>query len=199
VSNLDNDRIVQELVAREAIRDVVWRYCHAIDRGDEAVLKSVYWPEASEDHAGFVGPASDFIVDAMKKISENEQLQHLIGNTIIRITGSKANVESYFFCYQRLPVLEEGHPRWSGRVGDGRSDVMMGGRYLDQMERRGMEWRILHRTLAIDWWRLLEGSANWSTGLTGQPVLMGTRVPTDPSCRLFRGDKLEFRSESLKT
>jgi hypothetical protein len=176
---------VQRLSDREAIRDTVWRYCRAIDRCDKPLLQSVYWPEATEDHAGYDGSAEGFIALALTQIGQNEQLQHFIGNSLIRLVRPKASVESYFIAYQRLPPLQADHPSWNGRAGAGRSDVLIGGRYLDQFECRNSEWRILHRTLSIDWWRLFEGSADWSLGLTGQPILMGSHKPDDPSYGVF--------------
>ena len=36
---------VQELKSREAIREVIHRYCQAVDRFDLDMLKSCYWDE----------------------------------------------------------------------------------------------------------------------------------------------------------
>lgn len=42
---------ISELLDREAIRDCLYRYCRGIDRGDEAALRSTYWPDAHDNHA----------------------------------------------------------------------------------------------------------------------------------------------------
>ena len=36
---------LQDLVAREAIRDCLYRYCRGIDRADAEMLRSAYWPD----------------------------------------------------------------------------------------------------------------------------------------------------------
>ena len=44
----------QQLADREAIRDVAIRYCRGVDRLDVDVLKSAYWPDATDHHGDFV-------------------------------------------------------------------------------------------------------------------------------------------------
>lgn len=48
--------VVQELLDREAIRDCLTRYAHAVDRGDEAMLRAVYWPGATDDQLSRPAP-----------------------------------------------------------------------------------------------------------------------------------------------
>jgi hypothetical protein len=50
---------------------------------------------------------------------------------------------------------------------DGDRDAVIGGRYLDRMDRRGTQWRIAHRTMLYDWSRDLGESIDWSQGLMG--------------------------------
>ena len=44
----------------DAIRQVVARYARGVDRLDADVMKSAYWPEATDDHGVFVGNAMVF-------------------------------------------------------------------------------------------------------------------------------------------
>jgi hypothetical protein len=170
---------VQSLIDREAIRDVLMRYCYGADRCDESMLKSVYWPEATDDHGVFSGKASDFIPFVLKMASQMDQMQHLVGNILIRNEAATAKCESYFIGYHR-PKDEEGKP----------FDMIAAGRYLDALEKRGDEWRIIRRRVVFDWYRNLEGSADWSRGFNGSGIEMGGRVPKDPSVVHFAANSL---------
>ena len=51
---------VEQLSDIQSIRDVALRYCRGVDRLDEDLMKSAYWPDATDDHGTFVGNAMDF-------------------------------------------------------------------------------------------------------------------------------------------
>lgn len=57
---MDHEEIA-ELLDREAIRDCLYRYCRAVDRADEAALRSSYWPDAHDSHGVYSGSAEGFI------------------------------------------------------------------------------------------------------------------------------------------
>ena len=46
---------------------------------------------------------------------------------------------------------------------------MIGGRYLDRLEQRNGEWRIVERTMLYDWFQDFGLSADWSQGVMGMP------------------------------
>jgi SnoaL-like domain len=173
------------LLDREAIRDVIMRYCYGADRSDEPVLQNVYWPDATDDHGVFSGPASQYIPFLLKTAGQMDQMQHLVGNMLIRNTEHSASCESYFFGYHRVKN-EQGIPQ----------DKIASGRYLDELEQRDGEWRILRRKVVFDWFRDLEGSADWTRGLHGVHVTMGARVPDDASVGFFA--KYDLKSPALK-
>ena len=54
-------QIRDELADREAIRDCMYRYSRGIDRCDVELLRSAYWPDATDNHTGFVGTREEFI------------------------------------------------------------------------------------------------------------------------------------------
>jgi hypothetical protein len=173
------DKRLQLLLDREAIRDVLTRYCYGADRIDESVLKSVYWPEATDDHGVFSGTASDYIPFLLKAAGAMDQMQHLVGNMLIRNTDTTAHCESYFIGYHRMKN-ESGRP----------FDSLACGRYLDELEKRAGEWRIIRRKVVFDWFRNFEDSADWSRGFNGAGIPLGGRVPGDPSVAHFRECRL---------
>lgn len=168
---------LQELLDREAIRDVVLRYCRAVDRCDEELLRSVYWPDAIDHHGVASGTVEELVASLMPILRSTDQNSHQIGNILIELAAPRAAVESYVLAYHRL------------RTDQGPQDLFVGARYVDRMEKRGEEWRIAERRVLYDWFRFLDGSADWTRGLLGDPLPMGKRHPEDPSYACF--DRLE--------
>jgi len=159
-----------ELADREAIRDCLFRYSRAIDRCDEQLLRSVYWPDAIDTHLDFSGNVEQLITWAFPRLRSMDQTMHLIGNILIQLDGAKAAVESYFYGFHRA------------EIGGVMRDIIGSGRYLDRFERRGDEWRIAARLVMTDWFREYPDSADWAVGPFGMPdAARGKRRPEDES------------------
>lgn len=161
--------IRNELADREAIRDVLLRYCRASDRCDEELLRTVYWPEARDDHMDFSGTADEFVDWCLPILRAMRYNKHMIGNALIVIEGDTAEVETYFQGYHSV---DEGGQR---------RDVFAAGRYLDHFERREDEWRILQRFVVVDWFRELPDTADWDVGPFGMQATRGDIKPDDES------------------
>lgn len=60
---------LQTLLDKQAITEVLHRYCRGIDRADPETLASAYWPDAYEEHASeYTGPIEGFIEYAMAAV-----------------------------------------------------------------------------------------------------------------------------------
>ncbi len=158
----------------EAIRQLIYAYCRGIDRCDRETLQRCYWPESIDDHITFVGPAAEFIDLALATVRPLVT-QHMIGNVLIESTGeTAARVESYFQATHRLPA----------QVGAGEVEWVLLGRYLDRVERRGGEWRILHRMVAIDHERRAPVTAPDASFIPREEAI-GGKKPDDPLYRFL--------------
>jgi hypothetical protein len=164
---------LQALLDKQAIGETLLRYSRAIDRRDADLMRRVYWPDAIDDHAVFTGNVEEFIAYAFP-FMEGVISQHVATNILIDITGeNEAFSECYFAGFHDFPA-EDG----------GRLERVVGGRYLDRHERRGEEWRIIRRTLAIDWYNERPGNSVWDSGrYAGLPNRAGVK-PDDPLYRL---------------
>jgi ketosteroid isomerase-like protein len=167
-------QIMSELADREAIRECLCRYARGVDRLDADMVRSAYWPDAKDTHLAFKGNAEEFIAWAFPIMRTMDQTMHMIGNVLITLHGTTADVESYFYGYHRVTI--EGS----------KQDVIGAGRYLDRFEKRDDEWRVAERMVMTDWFRQYQDSADWAAGLLGQRVDMGARYPDDPSYHLLR-------------
>jgi len=156
------DADVEELIARSKIYDVLTRYCRALDRCDVGLMKTVYWEDGVDEHGVFSGNAeefSEFIIKAVEQWFDVDT--HMIGNVHFEIEGDVAFTESYLLSYCSVPGNREAveavfgkryadQVDWEKDLGK-THDFIMGGRYIDRMERRNGEWRIARRRVVMDW------------------------------------------------
>lgn len=167
-------QILAELADREAIRECLYRYSRGVDRLDADMVRSAYWPDCTDNHMGFCGNAEEFIAWSFPIMGSMDQSQHFIANTLIAIHGDKADVESYFYGFHRINTPE-----------GAKNDVIGAGRYLDKLEKRGEEWRIMTRYVVTDWFRHYPDSADWSQGMLGIMIDPGERYPDDDSYKVL--------------
>lgn len=123
-----------------AIQQVIFSHSRGLDRLDPGLIKSCYWPEAEVDYGAFKGNAhqfSELVVEALP--ASYELTQHQLGNTLIEISGKLAKAESYVTAYHLLQGAKE--------------EMVFSGRYLDKLERRGDCWKIIQRSVVMDWSR----------------------------------------------
>lgn len=156
-----------EVADRLAIQEVLAQHSRGVDRADESILKSTYWPDAEVAYGGFNGPAHEFCAMLPGAIKRYAATQHCITNICIDLRGDEARVETYVNAYHYLAAEE------------GDTEMTYLGRYLDRMQKRGDVWKILHRQVVMDW----NQNAPASALLEGPPfdgLARGARRPTDP-------------------
>jgi hypothetical protein len=173
---------IEELKARADITEVCHRYCRALDRVDEPLLRSVFHPDSQHAHGPFKGPSSDFCGFAIDLLRNLERTQHLLGNVSIVLKGDTAYVESYFQAWHRVAKGKDGPGLLDKHDKSVDEDIIIGGRYIDRFERRAGEWKIAQRTGVHEW-------EQWSKAderhfpLMG-PDEIGRRDQSDP---VYRG------------
>lgn len=123
-------------LSRDAIRLLLTGYCRAADRGDAALMTSLFWEDA-EVISGIVnGSAADFASEIVAYVTANlDSCFHSIANEWIEVAGDHAVGEHYVLAHNRA----------------GGQDTLTGGRYIDSYARRGGAWRIASRAFVCDW------------------------------------------------
>lgn len=74
---------VNELLAREAIREVLQLYARGVDRRDWALVASTYHPDAHDDHGGYKGGVTGLLEWLERRHASIEQSMHFLGNCLI--------------------------------------------------------------------------------------------------------------------
>ena len=140
---MSNTSKLDELIARQEITDVIYRYARGIDRLDFDLVRSCYHPDAYDDHGALAGGVDEFIAGAKEFLPKWTATQHFMGNMLIELNGDRASVETYAVAYHRREDAE----------GNGKDDTL-GIRYVDRFEKREDKWLIAHRVVATEWRRV---------------------------------------------
>jgi hypothetical protein len=174
MTDIDLRSATAELIARERIRDCLFRYCRGIDRTDEAMLRSAYWPDGTDNHGPYNGSAQGFIDWALRTLPTIERGIHQIHNVLIEFRDGGAAVESYFSAFQRQLDASGRMVQWD-----------MKGRYLDWFTEREGEWRVLNRLVVFDWVEEMPLPPGTEAERFALRKPIGARYPDDPVYSFF--------------
>ena len=134
---------MDDLVAKQAIADVIHRYCRALDRMDRELALSCWHPNGTDDHApNYVGSAEGFIEWLWPIHAGFLATRHRVGNILVTLSGDTAGVETYCDITLRFRRQDEVF------------DLFTAGRYLDRFERLDGAWAIRHRRSLSEWHRV---------------------------------------------
>jgi hypothetical protein len=137
---------VGRLRDRQDIRDCIVRESRARDRQDVAQINGCWWPEGVDEHGPVVTRAPDYAERANAGHRGGFHMtSHNITNHLCELDGDTAFCESYVI----------GGLRWR----HDRSVSIAFGRYIDQLEKRDGEWRILVRRCTIE--MTADGDPSW--------------------------------------
>jgi hypothetical protein len=127
---------VAELIDKQKLYENMALYCRGQDRKDLELMKSTFWPEATDNHGMWNGSAHDFCEWAYEnqKIT-NHRSQHYITNVLIEVDEDVARRETAVIY---------------AMVRAERPTDLLGARYRDLCERRNGEWKVLRRVLVLD-------------------------------------------------
>ena len=155
-----------KLADRQEIWEAIVSYTRGMDRLDPDLVIKAFHPDAVDDHGTFRGNREELAQTGMAMHgAENSKTHHFLTNHHCELDGDTAHTETYFL--------------YCGAQEKGPTDVL-GGRYLDDLERRDGEWKISNRLCFIEWSSALPEA--YDTGLT--PSRSALESVGDPrSCR----------------
>jgi hypothetical protein len=154
------------------IRQVLARYCRGVDRLDEELVDSCFWPPEAGSSSVFCGPFQggprDWVAFVFARMRTDLLTTHHLCQSLIAIQGIAAEAETYFLA--RHAYDEQ----------DGVTVMTVAGRYLDKLEKRSGDWKIARRTVMID---LRQFSREGAPTAASSGGAIGRR-PDDPSFEL---------------
>lgn len=151
------NRELAQLLDRDKIRDCLARLARGEDRRDAQLIAGAYWPQATIDHGIFAGAFDEYLAWVVPGSPDIPVTQHVLGQSFIDLHSDTALVETHVLAYHRVSTERE------------HRDTIIGGRYLDWMDKADDEWRISQRTMIYDWMNELGASVDWTAGFMGIP------------------------------
>jgi hypothetical protein len=136
---IDMDPMVQELLDKKACEEVIIRYGRTLDWNDFSAHKGCYWPDASIDYGFIKTDAAGWVEKVESLHSDIVRGWHMMTSVMVVVNGDHADAESYGLA---VGTIKEG-----GEL----LNMLHGGRYLDELQKRDGEWRISKRVFTLDW------------------------------------------------
>ncbi len=182
VTSRTREQLLDELLDKQAITELIMAYCNAADRHDHGRMRALYHADAIDEHGHFArGPAMDFI-DKLPEIQKGmEILHHNVTTVNLKLDPAswsaaghaRAEGEVYIIAFHKVKDGGKGF------------DVLIGGRYFDKYEKRDGVWKFSHRSIVADW----AYPATPSNVDLDHPFLAGAYIgrpgPADPSYGFF--------------
>ena len=153
------------LLAKQAITEVIYRYCRALDRMDREMALTIWHPDGTADYGPtmFQGTGAGFVEWVWQAHASMLGHSHQIANVLVEVDEDTAGSESYV----TATLWAEFEP---GTL----TTIVSRGRYVERWSRRGGLWGIDHRRFVED--------------LTLTPSIPGATAP-DPTASAARSDR----------
>jgi hypothetical protein len=136
---------LRELLDKQAIREMLYRYCRGVDRLDRALTRACWHDDGTADYPGLYEGGADGLVDAIWAAHDTMQTHsHQMTNMLIEIACDRAVSETYVTVALRTRSSER--------------DILTRGRYVDRWSRRDGRWGIDHRHYVSDWMNYVDVS-----------------------------------------
>ena len=134
--------VIQELLDRIAIRDVMIRYARGLDRRDFGLVASCFISDAFAEYGDNKNTGLEDIVSRLRRsVSRFQSSTHFMGDQSVELRDDTTEVQTYAIDYLLYTV-------------DGSLFQSVGGlRYLDTMVRGDGLWKISRRVMYTDWRR----------------------------------------------
>jgi hypothetical protein len=176
---------LEKLAAKQAVTEVLHRYCRAMDRMDRALALSCWHAGGTDEHTPLFSGTAEGFVDWVWGIHEQMILtRHMLSNVLIEVDGDDAWSESQWTVLLRIAR--------DGKV----FDLWGGGRYVDHLRCLDGLWALQHRRSVHDWDRVAEVTMTMAT-FPGEPLVLpaaldaplypAARSAADPSYRALGG------------
>jgi hypothetical protein len=126
---------LETYAAKQAITEVLFRYCHAVDRIDPDLASGIWHPDGVAHYEDvFEGTGTGLMEFVFEQHRKADATSHQLANVLIDVQGDWATSESYV----------------TACIRSGGHDITVRGRYSDLWSRRSGQWGIDERRYRHD-------------------------------------------------
>jgi hypothetical protein len=133
-------RKIEELIAKEEIRELAMLYSRGVDRKDIELLRTLYAADATDHHGSyFSGSAGDYLKFLERSFPHMRMSGHYICNHLVSVDGDRGEGEVYALAYHLIP---DGKGGWL--------EDMQCVRYVDRYRKEDGRWLFASRVVSFD-------------------------------------------------
>lgn len=184
---------LERFMAQQEITELCYRYARGSDRVDDDIFLSTFWEDGGYGRLPDGAPAAKIggVGGFMGKMFSCTQ--HMISNVLVDFSDTDhATTEVYFRAFhltqtylkseELLPLIGTRRFAELAHVDGNAYEIVVGGRYLDHVERRSGVWKIKTRRLIFDYTTVRpSGALLAGEGMTAFGAAQMTRDQNDPS------------------
>lgn len=149
----DNQPQMADLLAKQEIAELLYRYCRGVDRLDMELVRSCYHPNATDSHGTFEGTVDEYLVWSERLLRRYTGSAHTVHNVLIEIDPEPATAADGG-TVQWARSEAHGIARHWTEGGPPELNLSVGFRFIDDLSRRnGGPWRISRRVATTEWVR----------------------------------------------
>lgn len=163
-----SQRQLDELMAKDAIREQIYNYARGLDRMDRDLAVGVWHPDGTAHYIGtYDGTGAGFVDWVWPRHEALVAHSHQITNVLIEVDGDRAVSEAYVMASLLAQPTE-----------NSATTRLVRSRYADTWSKRDGRWAIDQRIAITDFM-----TTHRETGAT--PATEGRRDRTDPSYQAY--------------
>ena len=150
---VDNQARLGELLAKQEITELLYRYCRGVDRLDMDLVRSCYHPGATDSHGTFEGTVEQYLLWSERLLRRYTGSTHTVLNVLIEIDQEPV-VAASGETVQWARSEAHGIARHWTDGGPQELNMSVGFRFIDDVSRRnGGQWLISRRVATTEWVR----------------------------------------------
>ena len=173
----DSQPQLAELLAKQEITELLYRYCRGVDRLDMEMVRSCYHPGATDSHGTFQGNVDEYVVWSERLLRRYTGSVHTLANVLIEVDSDPVDSADYGTVHWARSEAHGVARHWT-EGGPPELNLSVGFRFIDDVCRRGDgPWLIQRRVATTEWVREEQFRP------FDERFLQGSRDRTDPVYR----------------